>query len=396
MRKILAIIFKDIRLRFDAPAEWIFFLILPLVFTVVLAGGTGESDSRARLLVVDQAVSPLSQQLLKSLQDSQAVRVEQAGLDEAEASFSARSADALLLIPADFTAGQLQQGQGRLELRQLPGSTAALMAVQAVRAAADRTGGSVEIASSSVAEAESIRPFQDGAARTAYFDEALSAAEQELSQAPDRVKEVRGNTRETIEYDPRANSSAGQLITWVFVPLIGISGMFAYERQIGTLRRLLTTPTEKATFLIGTISGQVLIAIFQMLLLVGFGGLVLKVNWGQSPLALGVILLAEALAGASLGVALGSFVKTEAQANGLSMMLGMLMALLGGCWYPLDLFPGFVQQAVKILPTTWAMQGMLDIVARGQGLAGVLPTAGVLLGFAVVFFTVGVLRFRYE
>jgi ABC-2 type transport system permease protein len=74
----------------------------------------------------------------------------------------------------------------------------------------------------------------------------------------------------------------------------------------------------------------------------------------------------------------------------------MVMALLGGCWYPSELFPPFVQTAAKILPTTWAMQGMLDIVARGEGLAGVLLPAGVLLGMAVVYFAVGVKRFRFE
>jgi ABC-2 type transport system permease protein len=77
-------------------------------------------------------------------------------------------------------------------------------------------------------------------------------------------------------------------------------------------------------------------------------------------------------------------------------MLGMVMALLGGCWYPIELFPAFVQTAVKILPTSWAMQGMLDIVLRGQDLGGVLPEAGVLLGFAALFFGIGVWRFRYE
>jgi ABC-2 type transport system permease protein len=74
----------------------------------------------------------------------------------------------------------------------------------------------------------------------------------------------------------------------------------------------------------------------------------------------------------------------------------MSMAMLGGCWYPIELFPGFVQTAVKILPTTWAMQGMLGVVLRGQGVVEILPAVGVLLGFAVLFFTVGVLRFKYE
>jgi ABC-2 type transport system permease protein len=77
-------------------------------------------------------------------------------------------------------------------------------------------------------------------------------------------------------------------------------------------------------------------------------------------------------------------------------MAGMVMALLGGCWYPLELFPQVIQQVVKILPTRWAMQGMLDIVLRGQGVADVLPEAAVLLGFAAVFYAIGILRFRYE
>ncbi len=158
----------------------------------------------------------------------------------------------------------------------------------------------------------------------------------------------------------------------------------------------MTTPTPKATFLFGTIAGQVVMALVQMLLLVVFGIVVMKLNWGQSPAALALMLIASTLAAAALGTALGTLVKTEGQANGLAIMLGMVMALLGGCWYPIELFPQFVRTAVKVLPTSWAMQGMLDIVLRGQGLAGILPEALVLLGFAALFFFFGVWRFRWE
>ncbi len=74
----------------------------------------------------------------------------------------------------------------------------------------------------------------------------------------------------------------------------------------------------------------------------------------------------------------------------------MVMALLGGCWYPIELFPQVVRSIVKVLPTTWPMQGMLDILLRGQGLVGILPAAGILLGFAALFFVIGIWRFKYE
>ena len=172
--------------------------------------------------------------------------------------------------------------------------------------------------------------------------------------------------------------------------------MFAYERQQGTLRRILTTPTSKATYLLGTIMGQVAMALVQMTLLILFGIFVMELPWGREPLALFIIMLTSTLAAGAIGTTMGTFIKSEGQANGLSIMAGMVMALMGGCWYPLELFPPAIQTAVKILPTTWAMQGMLDLVLRGRGLVDILPEAGVLLGFAAVFFGIGVWRFRYE
>ena len=397
MKKILAIAWKDTVLRFSSLAEWLFFLILPVVFTVVLAGGTGApADDRIRVLVVDEAKSPLSAELIRTLEASEAVRPEVTTLGEAEDEFSARRVSAVLFIPADLDLARVEQGAIELELRQQPNNVNALVAEQAVQAAILRIGSTVDIARSSVAEAERVRAFPSDVTRRAYFDAALAEAQKELGAAPNRVAIAKGSTPDQIEYDPRANSSAGQLITWTFIPLLGISAMFAYERQKGTLRRLLVSPTSKAAYLLGTIVGQVATALVQMLLLVGFGIVVMHLNWGQSPAALAVMVVSATLAAAALGTTLGTFVKTEGQANGLSITLGQVMALLGGCWYPLELFPEAVRTAVRVLPTTWAMQGLLDIVLRGQGVSAVLPEAGVLLGFALVFFIVGIWRFRYE
>jgi ABC-2 type transport system permease protein len=345
---------------------------------------------------VDQANSPLSADLVAALEASQAVRPDVMTLAQAEAQFSQRSASAVLIVPAEFDLAHLEQGSIPLELRQQPNNMNAMIAQRAVMSVIGRVSSAADIANASVAAAEQVQPFASDADRQVYFNEALEQAQSLLSAAPGRVTESEGSTRDPIDYNPRTNSSAGQLITWVFIPLIGISAMFAEERQRGTLRRLLTTPTRKSTYLLGTIIGQVLTALLQMLLLVTFGIFVMKLNWGSQPLALAVMLVASALAAAALGTTLGTFVKTEGQASGLSIMAGMVMALLGGCWYPLEMFPAAVQNAVKVLPTTWAMRGLLDLVLRGRGLVDILPEAGVLLAFATVFFVIGIWRFRYE
>jgi len=399
MKKILMIAWKDIRLRFTGWAEWLFFLVLPILFTVILAGGTGgTTDGRVRLVVVDQANSPLSSDFLVALQKSEAVRPDVISLKSALSQFDQRQVSAILIIPGEFDLSHLEQGNLQLELRQQPNNMNAIIAQRAVQAVISRISSTVDIARTSLAKAEQIKPFASEMERQAYFDTSLQKAQTLMNQAPTRLAVVNGTFQptNTIDYDPRANSSAGQLITWVFIPLLSISALFAFERQSGTLRRIMITPTRKSTYLFGTIAGEVATALLQMLLLVGFGILVMKLDWGHAPLALAVILVASALAAAALGTTLGTLVKTEGQAGGLSIMLGMTMALLGGCWYPIELFPQFIRNLVKLLPTTWAMQGMLDIVLRGRSLQAILPTAGVLLVFALVFFVIGIWRFKYE
>lgn len=400
MNKILAIIYKETKVRFASVSEWLFFIILPIIFTLIFSATTGPRtnvDNRILLPVVDQSQTVLSGQILAELQRSETVRAELVTFEDAQDKFDSRRYNAVLILPADLGA---ENSANEVEIMQQPGSMDAVIAKQAVQSTLQRVSSISDIAEQSVAEAEKVQPFASESERQAYYDQAYENAETILSTTPSRVSVEIGLADDSgddeILYDPKANTSAGQMITWVFIPLIGLSGTFAYERQKGTLRRLMTTPTTRATFLFGTILAQVLTALLQMALLIGFGMLVMKVNWGQSPAALVIMLVASALAASALGTMLGTIVKTESQAMGLSIMLGMVMALLGGCWYPLELFPEVVRNIVKVLPTTWSMQGLLDILLRGGGVTAILPEAGVLFAFALVFFAIGVWRFKYE
>lgn len=399
MKKIFAIAWKDTVIRFASSSELLFFIILPLIFTFLLAGGTpsgGATNNRTRLVVVDLADTAISHQIVAELENSTSTYPDVKPLEEAEEEFEARRTDAMLVIPAGLDLESIQNGSAELEFRQQPNNMDATISKRAVQTAIRKVSSSISAANLALEEARAQGTFESSQAEKAYFDDALELAQTLQEDAPERVTVIEGTTPDDVEYDPRANSSAGQLVTWVFIPLFGISAMFAYERQQGTLRRLLTTPTTKATFLLGTISGQVLMALIQMTLLILFGMFALDLKWGQNLPALFIVMTSAALAAGAIGTTMGTFIKTEGQASGLSIMAGMVMALLGGCWYPLELFPAVVQNIVKILPTTWAMQGLLDLVLRGGGLTDILLESGVLLGFATVFFAIGVARFRYE
>ena len=104
MKKIFAIILKDTLIRFTSPVEWLFFFILPVVFILLLSGGTGPSaDQRIHLEVVDQAQSELSIALLAELEQSTSIKPVLTTLENAVSDFESSQASAILIIPTDFT-----------------------------------------------------------------------------------------------------------------------------------------------------------------------------------------------------------------------------------------------------------------------------------------------------
>jgi ABC-2 type transport system permease protein len=398
MRRILSIAWKDTLVRFASPSELLFFIVLPVIFAVIVSGfasGPSGGDNRIVVLIVNQDGGALSSELVQTLAESNAVRPELLDAAAAAKQFDGGEAPALLTIPAGFDAA-LRAGQPiDVDLRLAPSNANSLAAQQAIQAAAAQVSQALSAASGSVAAAEQIQPFADEAQRAAYFDTSLAAAQDLFASAPQRMAAVVAVQNEQEQYSGAVQGSAGQLLVWVFIPLLGTSALMAYERATGTLKRLLTTPTSKASYLLGTITGQYSVGIVQMLLLVIFGAVILQVNWGPPAAVMGV-LLAFGLSSVAMGVMLGAFVKTESQANGLSIMLGMTFGLLSGALWPLELFPPAMQKIAHVLPMTWAMQALTDLAMRGKSFVSVLPAIGVMLAFALVFFLIGVKRFRYE
>jgi ABC-2 type transport system permease protein len=393
MSKIFAIAWKDTLVRFTDASELLFFLVLPLIFTFLLGGAGVGGASAIHIAVVDLDNTPLAQQLTDALLADDALQISAVGQTEAEKLFNNREASAWLTIPEGYAASLLAGEPVSLELRRQPNDTSADGAERAIAAAVSAANRSLAVAHTSLQAAQDLSDDFDP---TAYLSAGLTEADQFFAEAPARLMVTRPAVETEGVYNQGTQASNGQLVTWVFIPLVGISGLLAFERRGKTLERLVISPTRRATYLAGMLVGQVGAALVQMAILIGFGVYVLGINWGSSLPALALLLLAFALAAAALGVMMGTFIKSEKQASNLSIMIGMVLALLGGCWWPMELFPPVMQSVARILPTYWAVQGMNNLSMRGLGAESVLLPALVLVGCAALFFTVGVARFRYE
>jgi ABC-2 type transport system permease protein len=164
------------------------------------------------------------------------------------------------------------------------------------------------------------------------------------------------------------------------------------ERVSGTFRRLLVSPVSRAAVLLGKIVPYFIIIVVQVSLLMGLCSVVFDVGLGQSPLAFLLMTVAAAAAVVGLGIMVAALVRTEGQAESLPDLLTISMAVVSGAMFPSIRFP-FLQY---LTPHFWAIQGFQDVITRNLGVGAVLNEAGILLGMAVIFFAVGVSRFRFE
>jgi len=74
----------------------------------------------------------------------------------------------------------------------------------------------------------------------------------------------------------------------------------------------------------------------------------------------------------------------------------MVMAALGGAWWPITIIPRWMQTLGHVFPSAWAMDAFQAIIMQGATVGEVLPQAGILLGYAVVLFVLGVWQLKFE
>ena len=399
MSKLLAIAWNHIRIEFESRSTIVFFLILPLVFTVIVGaalGGSSTGDTRPALAVVDLDRSALSQEMMSALQASKIMRVEALSQAEADRALKDDQAIAVLVIPPGFQSAALNGQPIDLDLKAA-NDNRALAVEQDARAIMAQMGGALVATRAAVAEAERLRPFAGEQARQAYFTASLKTALGLMKNPPARIEATQPAAGGAVQdAEGFQQSSPGQLVTWAMTTLFGVAGFLVYERVNGTARRLAVMPMRNSIILGGNFTGRLALGILQMSLMVGFGALVLNLPYGKDPLALVVMLLTFGLAGTAFGLLLGTFSRTMSQAGGLSILCAMLFAALGGCWWPLEITPPIYQTIVKVLPSTWAMQGLTEIITFGKGLSDVWLNAVVLLVFAAIYFVIGVRRLRLD
>jgi ABC-2 type transport system permease protein len=425
---MLSIAWKDLLILAKDRNALVGAFLLPIVFIVVYlgvagaatGGGGGDGDTaRVPLAVVNlDSDGAAATALIAGI-------AAEGGLDaavyrdadgrayseaEAMANLDAKEVQRVLIVPAGFTA-DLDAGRP-VSLRLLSTSLdpsqsqAVLMAVQGVT-------GNMSLERQIVASLERLAEMQRA---NPSFDPATSAR-LAIPIARRQFEESRGRPLVTVvETQPAAVADENEPveISGVQLGVPGFAVLFIFltaqvtarsifdEKKTGTLRRLLASPLSRRSMLIGKLIPNFVIVLLQVVFLFAAGMFLLPLmgldalRLGNDVPALVLLVLSVALCCTTLGILIASIARTEAQIGGIAGLVLWVLAFLGGCFIPLFLINESMATIGQVTPHYWAVTGFYDLLTRGQGLASVLDSIAVLLGFSVVFFVIGARRFEFD
>jgi len=375
MRALFTIGHNDLRQFLRDRSSYLWLFLIPTLFVYVMGfairAGPDPSNPRPAVLIDNRDPGFLGRTFLEEL-GVQGVRVV-APADAAQAKRGIR-------IPADFTARVLAKQKVKVEFFQIAGSddqSAALVELRLVRALVALNAHLVEAAATS-----------GGAPPT-------EAALHALIQAPNPVTlDARFAGRKPIPVGYN-QSLPGIMVMYLLLNLMIYGGAtVAAERSSGVLRRLCTNPVRRSEVIFGRMYGLMLLAAVQIAYFLLVGQLVFRVNIGDHLGGVALLALAFGWVACSLGVLVGSLVRAHDKVVGLCLLVSLPVAALGGCWWPLEITPPFMQVAAHLTPAAWALDGLHQLITFGAGIGAALPALGVLLAFGAAANLAAVKFFR--
>ncbi len=170
------------------------------------------------------------------------------------------------------------------------------------------------------------------------------------------------------------NSSQHNVPAWsifaMFFMVISLGGNLVKERLSGSFIRLRTIPPAFSLTIISKMVLFLFVAISQLTLLfligvcifplIGLPQLEIPSTWLQ----LIVISVLSALAAVSYAILVGTYARTQEQANGFGAISIIIFAAIGGIWVPTFVMPEYLQYIAKISPLYWCLDGYYTLFLK--------------------------------
>ncbi len=168
------------------------------------------------------------------------------------------------------------------------------------------------------------------------------------------------------------------------------------DLKTGKIKRIVMSPATPRDLLMGEIAARLIWAALQVVIILGVGSLLLHVHLDVNWINFGLVVFAFMLAAASIGMMAASFFRSSEKAGAIGVMISLVLAALGGCWWPLEIVPSGMRAIAHCLPTGQAMSAIGEMLAIGPKAPFPAVNIAVLLLMAAIALPIAARRMRAQ
>jgi ABC-2 type transport system permease protein len=367
MRRMSAIIERELRKFFRSPTLMLVSMVFPLVQLIVLGNAFGGKIKDAKLGIVSHDNGPQAIRVIEALRAVQSnARTFQPIVygDEQSMVAAVRHGDlnAGLVIPPQFSRDVYEHSRPRIGL------------------VLDNTDNFM----------------------TATFNDQMAQLVEALNQPDVQPRVVQQITLQVVELYPYIEYMKyllpGSITLAMFVSvMIGGGIVYIDDKARGVHEGYLVTPITKLELVAGLNIAGALKAMGAGIVLTVLGSLIAGVGSAFQPVnLLWLVLLIAATSFAFIAMMFVMMVRVNDPLvpRAVFGILNTLLYFPSGAIYPIQAFPKWLQWIAAIDPFTYSVRGFKAVLLKGVGLAAIWPDLLYLGGFAAVAFALSTWLFK--
>ncbi len=420
----LALVRKDLQLFFSDRRSVILTFAVPIAiasfFGSIFRGSSdNEEPAKIPIAIVDRDGSAISKGIVSGLQADTSLATSTPPLDEARTAVQRGDVAVVAIVPPGFgdAAGRAflsQAEKPQIELLFDPSRGAELAMVRGMltghvmeavgrevfggaqgRAIVDETLNQLDASAMPAQTRDTLRSLLQSVQRLNQQSSPTGGAGPAIT-VPYRVKEEAVTGGANAQYNGYAHSFAGMGIQFLLFAAIELAMGILIERELGIWKRFRSAPLSRFTLLAARGASGTIITLLTLLVSFAFAMIVFGVKIHGSVIGFLTIAVACSIMAATFGLLVAALGKTAAATRRVATFAVLIMVMLGGAWVPSFIFPAWLQRITVVIPARWAVDGLDAMTWRGLGLAAAIAPTLVLLGFAVLFAVLTLVKFRWE
>ncbi|HEU4962711.1 MAG TPA: ABC transporter permease [Bacilli bacterium] len=346
----------------------LFMLVVPILLNMFLISAVTK-DVKYNVGIIDQDATPFTQDFVENLKDKYNVTMLTAD-DDVKGMIVNKKLDSAFTFESGFT-------DDLLDGKDVSALSYALEASNVARP--------VQVyVSSYISSAKQIAKAADGNEEAfyqgldAYDESAFAVAYKSFSTGVDE-KDIKN-----------AVTSLGYIAFGMLFLMSFSTGLILEDKLCGVYDRITATPLTRFSYFGQHMLASFIVAAIQVMVLISYLPKLVNITYGATSAQqqqVIVVCLAFALTCVAIGVTISRFSKSTLMASSLTALISIPLLMLGGCFWPRDIMPDFMQRIGDFLPTTWFLKAG-ETVLLGKGLQGASHELLYLVGLAAVLLVV--------